>query len=147
MEVGKILITLDPSEIAIQSAKKALEIAMKFKAEVAVAHVLETFHALGSPELGMIPIEANEQMRKDAQDLLNDFAKHAKGITVKTLLLEGSPREEIINAAKAFHADMIMCGTHGRTGLMHMLMGSFAESLVQHSPIPVMVIPAKALKK
>ena len=56
---------------------------------------------------------------------------------------EGHPTEDIIKTAETWGADLLVVGTHGRTGLVHMLMGSVAEYLVRHSKIPVMVVPLK----
>lgn len=56
---------------------------------------------------------------------------------------EGKPAEEILNIANNWEADLIVAGTHGRTGLQHLLTGSVAEYLIRHAKIPVMVIPSK----
>ena len=55
--------------------------------------------------------------------------------------MEGTPQKEIISKAIKWNADIIIVGTHGRTGLEHLLLGSVAEYIVRHSPIPVMVVP------
>ena len=56
---------------------------------------------------------------------------------------EGFPTNEIINTAKEWDADLIVIGTHGRTGLAHLLEGSVAEHVIKHTSIPVMVVPLK----
>jgi nucleotide-binding universal stress UspA family protein len=56
---------------------------------------------------------------------------------------EGLPTKDIIKTAEIWEADLIVMGTHGRTGLMHLLVGSVAEHIIRHSKIPVMVIPSK----
>jgi nucleotide-binding universal stress UspA family protein len=58
---------------------------------------------------------------------------------------EGKPYETILKVASEWAADLIIIGTHGRTGLSHLLMGSVAENVVRHSEIPVMIIPSKQL--
>ncbi len=54
---------------------------------------------------------------------------------------EGFPHEEILNIAKEWEADVIVMGTHGRTGLSHLFSGSVAEHVIHHAIVPVMVIP------
>jgi nucleotide-binding universal stress UspA family protein len=64
----------------------------------------------------------------------------AAGLTGESVVLYGVPFQEIIDAAKARQVDLIVMGTHGRTGLMHVLLGSVAERVVQHAPCPVLVV-------
>jgi hypothetical protein len=52
----------------------------------------------------------------------------------------GLPKEEILNTAKEWQADLIVMGTHGRTGLLHLVMGSVAEHIVRHATVPVLVV-------
>ncbi len=59
---------------------------------------------------------------------------------VKTLVIEGSPANEIITASKDY--DLIVMGSLGRTGLSHLLMGSVAEKVVRHASCPVLVVRA-----
>jgi nucleotide-binding universal stress UspA family protein len=56
---------------------------------------------------------------------------------------EGNPQEAILKTATIWEADLIVMGTHSRTGLSHFLLGSVAEHVVRHAAIPVMVIPSK----
>jgi len=62
-----------------------------------------------------------------------------KSLTFTRLLLLGDPASEIVRIADERKADMIVLGTHGRTGLTRMLMGSVAESIVRRAPCPVLV--------
>ncbi len=62
------------------------------------------------------------------------------GPGAKTLIKEGAPRHEIVTAAKEFGADLIVMGTHGRTGLAHLLFGSVAEHVLRHAPAPVFTV-------
>ncbi|HSD11680.1 MAG TPA: universal stress protein [Candidatus Binatia bacterium] len=59
---------------------------------------------------------------------------------VESFLCEGSPAEEILATARAWNADLIIIGSHGRTGLARIVMGSVAEQVVRHAPIPVLVV-------
>ena len=64
----------------------------------------------------------------------------AAGIRVSTLLLRGIPHEAIVRAARGRRAEMIVMGTHGRTGFKHALMGSVASRVVSHASCPVMTV-------
>jgi nucleotide-binding universal stress UspA family protein len=59
-------------------------------------------------------------------------------------LLSGDPTAKLVEALKDGGYDLVVLGTHGRTGLMHLLMGSVAEKLVRLSPVPVLTVPPKA---
>jgi nucleotide-binding universal stress UspA family protein len=62
------------------------------------------------------------------------------GIKTRSLMRVGAPFLEIINMAQSEGADLIVMGTHGRTGLSHVLMGSVAERVVNKAPCPVLTI-------
>ncbi|HEV8631869.1 MAG TPA: universal stress protein, partial [Thermoanaerobaculia bacterium] len=64
----------------------------------------------------------------------------ANGLTVETLAREGYPPEVIVEAARELNVDAIAMGTHGRTGLRHLLLGSNAERVVEHAPCPVLTV-------
>jgi hypothetical protein len=61
-------------------------------------------------------------------------------VSVSHVLHTGVPDEEIVELARTSHADLIVLGTHGRTGLARLLMGSTAERVVRHACCPVMVV-------
>jgi nucleotide-binding universal stress UspA family protein len=67
-----------------------------------------------------------------------------KGLTVDTIIVQGTPFREIVEVAKTKQVDLIIMGTHGRTGMTHLLMGSVAERVVRLAPCPVMVTREKA---
>tara|TARA_R110000868_G_scaffold358814_5_gene620584 strand:+ start:5352 stop:5537 length:186 start_codon:yes stop_codon:yes gene_type:complete len=56
---------------------------------------------------------------------------------------EDYPTNHNIKTSEIWEADIIVCGTHGRTGLLHLLVGSVADYIIRHSKIPVMVVPSK----
>ena len=73
-------------------------------------------------------------MEKFCRQHIKDFENYESHV------LPGIPYDEIIKKAQEFNADLIVLGTHGRTGLDHVLFGSTAEKVVRKSPIPVMTI-------
>jgi len=80
-------------------------------------------------------IEAEQQLDKIADEL-----EEREGLKVETLAREGYPPEVICEQAEEQKADLIVMGTHGRSGLAHLLLGSTAERVVQKAPCPVMTV-------
>ena len=75
-----------------------------------------------------------------AQRAVDQLSQQEGGL--RTLLREGDPSVEILEAAKESGATMIVMGTHGRSGLAHLFLGSVAEKVVRKSPIPVLTVRA-----
>jgi nucleotide-binding universal stress UspA family protein len=65
------------------------------------------------------------------------------GVRVQARLLEGTPADRIVRAAKGVHADLVVMGTHGRGGFAKLLLGSVAERVVAMAPCPVMTVRGK----
>jgi nucleotide-binding universal stress UspA family protein len=84
-------------------------------------------------------------VRTDVQRQLNRLVARAKksGARVKGLLLEGVPHDRIVRAARSTRADLVVLGTHGRTGLGRLFLGSVASRVVTLSPCPVLTVRGK----
>ena len=79
---------------------------------------------------------------KEAQETIEQLIKLFNGNKkLYKFTPEGFPKEEILNIAQEWRADVIVMGTHGRTGLSHFINGSIAEHVIRHACVPVMVIP------
>lgn len=143
MNYKKILIAVDSSEYAMRAAKKGLQLAHQLNADAALLYVVDTTKAMGNIDAGIFPEEALMVLKKEVEQTLDQLARMYNGKNLVKLMPEGHPTEDIIQTAETWGADLIVIGTHGRTGLMHLLMGSVAEYLVRHSKLPVMVVPAK----
>jgi len=145
---SKIVAATDFSEDSNLALSYAQELATKFTAEVVVLHVDQPLApVMMTPELGpAMDIGAMgriaEEQRMLAQKELDKIAGNLRtsGLKVKSLLKVGSPFLEILHTAQSEVADLIVLGTHGRTGLAHVLMGSVAERVVQKAPCPVLTI-------
>jgi len=88
------------------------------------------------------PTDLETVLEERLEKQLSEFVKQTatEGVNITTGLAEGVPYVEITRAAKAFDADLIVIGTHGRTGLAHLLLGSVAERVLRISEIPVLVV-------
>lgn len=143
MDYKKILIAVDSSEYAMRAAKKGLQLAHQLNADTALLFVVDKSKAMGNVDAGIFPEEALMVLKREVEQTLDQLARMYNGKNLVKLMPEGHPTEDIIKTAETWGADLLVVGTHGRTGLVHLLMGSVAEYLVRHSKIPVMVVPLK----
>ena len=146
--LAKIIAATDFSEDSARALGYAEDLAGKFGAEVIVLHVDQPLApVIMSPEMGpAMDVGAlnriAEEQRVLAQRELDKIVQglRDRGLKARSMLKVGSPFVEILRAATAENADLIVLGTHGRTGLAHVLMGSVAERVVQKSPMPVLTV-------
>jgi nucleotide-binding universal stress UspA family protein len=143
MPYNKILIAVDNSEHSLIAAKKGIELAHHLKASVALLFVIDRTKIIHSSDTGIFAEEAAEQLRREADTTLDQVTTLFGSDDLTRLTPEGTPTEEIIKTAEGWDADLIVMGTHGRTGLLHLLLGSIAEHVLRHSKIPVLVVPSK----
>lgn len=143
MSYSKILIAVDSSEYSMQAAKKGLELAHQLKAKVALLYVVDTSKAIGNIDAGILAEQALIVLKKEVEQTLDELAVMYNGGEILKFMPEGHPTKDILKTAEVWEADLIVMGTHGRTGLLHLLVGSVAEYIVRHSKIPVMVVPSK----
>jgi nucleotide-binding universal stress UspA family protein len=131
---------LHPTDFSKQSEfafRMACSLAKDYGAEMHVLHVMPPPH-VGYIE-GPMPI-APESLEDELRQKLNRL--HAEDNTVRVLhrLVEGEPVDEILHMAKQTGCDLIVMGTHGRTGVGRVLLGSVAEGVVRKAPCPVLTI-------
>jgi nucleotide-binding universal stress UspA family protein len=81
-------------------------------------------------------------LNEDARQIESEaIAKYAdSGIIIETRVLEGYPSSALLDVAKNTSSDLIVMGSHGRTGLKRLWLGSVAESVVQEAPIPILIV-------
>jgi nucleotide-binding universal stress UspA family protein len=144
----KIIAATDFSDDSVRAMQYAEELARKFAAEIIVMHVDQPLApVMLTPEFGpgldtgTISRIAEEQ-RLLAQRELDKIVGRLRdgGLKAKSMLRVGAPFVEIINAAQTENADLIVMGTHGRSGLTHVLMGSVAERVVRKAPCAVLTV-------
>lgn len=155
MKFKKILIGVDDSKYADNAAQYGFELAHQFKAEVALVHIVEPVvttplndtSMLGSLmpnslSSGVDEVEIMTAQQEYSKKMIADTANKYAGDLLVTQFNElGSTADSIIDCAAKFNADLIVLGTHGRSGLDRFFMGSVAESVVRHSPVAVLVVP------
>ena len=144
MHFEKILIAVEDSPHSLEAANAGLQLANRVNAEIAIMCAINIGVTISSPEVIPTPIEIITVQREEAHSVIEKVKAMFKGKTpVHEFTPEGDPREEIVAIADQWGADIIVVGTHGRTGLTHLLMGSTAEYVVRHSKVPLMVVPMR----
>lgn len=141
-----ILFATDFSPSSEYAFKYALSLASRFESRLGIVHVINEpvdLRGFYVPHISFDQLEA--EIEEGARKLMENFcASHTQGYPgVETFVVPGIPYEEIIKKAEELAADLIVVGTHGRTGLDHVLFGSTAEKVVRKSPVPVMTIRIK----
>ena len=136
MKLRHILVPLDFSADAEQALDDAVELAQQFQARLTLLHVI------------YIPIttEVNlssyfTEMESGASQRMETYQDRVAeaGPAVVMRIIRGTPFREIVDFAEIQQIDLIVMGTHGRTGMQHLLVGSVAERVVRLAPCPVMV--------
>jgi nucleotide-binding universal stress UspA family protein len=149
--IKKILAPTDISDLSVAGLRRALEMAKASGAEVIVQHVVRQpilFHSDFPP--ADIPLIAD--IVAERKSLLEDymewnFADLTPGLKVSIIVETGIPYAAILDKARKENVDLIVMSTHGRTGLMHVLIGSVTERVVRQALCPVLSIrPAEAMK-
>lgn len=142
MEYKKILIAVDSSSFSIKAAKAGFSLAHSLKATVGILYVVDKKKEIVNADLGITPGESQTVLLEEAESTIKQYTRMYNDIEdVVRFTPEGSPENEILNIAADWEADMIVMGTHGRTGLERMLTGSIAEYVLRHAKIPVLITP------
>jgi universal stress protein A len=164
MNINTILVPIDYSEHSTLALQWGASLAQKYDAELLLLHVLPkaaeevpttssgpivgpylssegmAHHGSSSPEVVLI-----DYVEK-AETALNDLAHSqlAAPVPAETRVAVGKPAEEILQVAGDEGVDLIVMGTHGRTGLRHILLGSVAETVVRTAQCPEFTVKAPA---
>ncbi|HSU40783.1 MAG TPA: universal stress protein [Polyangiaceae bacterium] len=142
-----ILVPVDYSEHSKASVRYAAELAKNVGATLHVVHVWDRPTYASDAVLVRRPGEEHcslaELIQRNAENDMKDFLATLELGDVKLTheLLSGDPTAKLVEQLKGGGYDLVVLGTHGRTGLMHLLMGSVAEKLVRLSPVPVLTVP------
>ena len=140
----KILHPTDLSSASRPAFKKAVEMAKTDRAALELLHVKTSLTPIYggmymSPEThAELASSATAWVRTEMGKLLK--TARAAGVKTTSAIVAGSPFDRIISAARARRADLIVMGTHGRTGFSRLLLGSVASQVISASPCPVLTV-------
>jgi nucleotide-binding universal stress UspA family protein len=155
----KVLIALDYDPSAEKIAGIGYELAKAMNAEVVLLHVTAEaayYAAMDySPVMGyagfsgftsMNLSEINERLKTESAQFLEQSKKHLGDDTIITIVADGETADTILFTAKEQQADIIVLGSHSRSGLDKLLMGSVAEKVLHHTKVPLFIVPTKEEK-
>lgn len=146
--IRRILYATDYSKASERALQEAIDLAKQNNAELLVVHVIEpvTPYVAGEEYGGAeLYIRLEESTKRDAQTSMQKLMQRLSRLKVKakSLLLKGNAHEQIVKAGKSKKADIIVIGTHGRTGLSKLFLGSVAGRVVSSATCPVLTVRGK----
>jgi nucleotide-binding universal stress UspA family protein len=143
MQIKTILFPTDFSNGARAAMDHAISLATDYHAKLVLLHVIQDISIAEWYIPSSISVsDLVEDMQKSAEKEMDKWTAEVsvKVKDVKKMVVRGVPFVEIIRTAKDEHVDLIVIGTHGRTGIDHMLFGSTAEKVVRKAPCPVLTV-------
>jgi len=138
-----ILVAVDFSDSSDNAFQLALSMAQKFSAHLVILHVINEpidLRGFYVPHISYEKLE--EEIAEGAEKMMESFCRlHIDDFSdFETRIVPGMPYEQILGQAEEAGSDLIVLGTHGRTGLDHVLFGSTAEKVVRKSKLPVLTV-------
>lgn len=144
----KICCPVDFSETSRAAMRVAAELARKFEATLTLFHVVDVIPVASVSEIAVDTESAARFVEKEARDRLERWGAAASdiaGTAVRCEVARGVPTAEILRFVDEGHYDLVVTGTHGRTALKRVLLGSIAEVVVRKAHAPVLVVRAPRL--
>ncbi|MHB1948447.1 MAG: universal stress protein [Gammaproteobacteria bacterium] len=143
---SRILVAVDDSDISKLALREAIKLTQDQQAKLRIVYVADEFIAAGEG-VAVDFKQYEETKRNEGQNVLNEMIAltHKEKIDVESHLVEiiesnDSIPGKIIEEAEKWHADLIILGTHGRSGIPRLLLGSVAEEVMRKSQIPVHIV-------
>lgn len=145
VNIQKLLVPVDFSPHSTEAVRFAADLARRYEASLELMHAFH-IQTYAMPEGYVVPTQEQfglivQQLEAQLAGAKKD-ALEAGASNVETKLLQGRPASEILKFAREDKADLIVMGTHGRTGIKHVLIGSVAENVVRHAACPVLIVRA-----
>lgn len=131
----KILLPTDGSEESKEAVNHAEELAERFGAEIHVIHIVDIRKQAGEPR---VPTQV-ESMRENGEKIIEETTESMEK-SVKTDVRVGIPHQEINDYVEEHDIDLIAMGSHGRSGLNRMLLGSVTEKVLRTCSVPILTV-------
>lgn len=143
IHIQKILCPIDFSAPSRNALRYANEFAKAMNAKITVLHVIQPQPIAADVNVPYVPleIELEKNAREDLEHLVSKEVD--KSVLVEQVLAFGLPSDCVIEQARKENVDLIILGTHGRSGISRLLMGSTAENVIRHATCPVLVVKAE----
>ena len=151
IEIKRILCPTDFSEFSQHALEQAVAIARWYGSEITALHVFGI--SVTAPALtadgGIIALDRTSLMAGFQRELEKDLEQFvapvaSAGVTIRRSIVEGEIVRTIVTQASALPADLVVMGTHGRSGFERLLLGSVAERVLRKAPCPVLTVPRRA---
>jgi len=142
----KILVPVDFSACSTEAVRVAVDLSRRYDAKLTLVHVFEPILYTtpeGYPFLVPGQVESLLALYAQALDRARQEAEACGATGVEVRKLQGYPPTEIVDFARKESFDLIVAGTHGRTGIKHALLGSVAEKILRAAPCPVLAVRAE----
>jgi nucleotide-binding universal stress UspA family protein len=141
LRIQRILVPTDFSAHSEHALDYAFTLAKQLGARILLMHVIDSLSY--SVTDTFIVIEHRRALETTARSLLDNFRQDLveRGLAVTVHLVTGAPYDQILKKSRQEKVDLIVMGTHGRTGVKHLLLGSVAEKVVRLSTCPVLTVP------
>ena len=142
IEVRRILVPVDFSEHTPRLLEWAVHLAREHSSEILLLHAYHLPVEFQQLEGAYLPPDFWSSVKAGAEAQLEDLALQVRGqgVGVETVAIEGYAASVIVEEAELRSADLIVIGTHGLSGLKHLLLGSTAERVVQKAACPVLTV-------
>lgn len=141
----RIMIASDLSESSLSTVEEGIKLSKKLDAIACIVNVVDNTSQYSSLQYvgiaGFTAFENWEKSQQYALELLTEKTREFRDVKKEIVVKIGDPKKEIIELTKHLNVSYLVIGTHGRTGLSHLVAGSNAEYLIRHTTIPVVVIP------
>lgn len=140
-----LLVPVDESPMSYAAAEQALSLAKDLKCPVTIMSVIAVDPFVGvdfykvAPAITDYFMQAEQNAQNRLAELQQSFSR--EGISVDTKIIRGvAASEGIVQIANEIGADLIIMGSHGRTGVKKMMLGSVAQNVLTQSPVPVLIV-------
>jgi len=146
IDIRRILVPVDFSEHAEYVIEWATHLAREHASHLILLHVYHLPVEFQQLEGAYLPPDFWANVKKEADQTLGRYVAELRGksLDVEAVVREGYPATVIVDEAASQRADLIVIGTHGLSGLKHLLLGSIAERVVQKAPCPVLAVKKRA---
>lgn len=138
---SEILVPTDGSSGSAKALERAISLASKYDATLHALYVVDVRVSYDTGGAGVV--EPMRQAGEDAVTAAVDQAREAGVESVTGEVVEGVPTRSILDYADENGVDLIVMGTHGRTGIEHFVLGSVTEKVVRLSEVPVLTVPIR----
>jgi universal stress protein A len=144
--IKRILVPTDFTDPSSEALETAIALARGAGATLDLVHVaVEAAYPLPPPvDVATLPLDMGKVLDRSAEGLAAEERRvREAGLACETATLIGRPDTEIVQRARDTRADLIVMGTHGRSGLAHALFGSNVDRVAQHTPCPLLIVPKR----